>query len=291
MARQQQGKNENVYMHFVLVRVCYILATFILIETISLLVQTHIIYIRTPLLHKRMGIDGTYKTPSKELLRTTACSRAHELHHVVHHDNHIPIAAMTTGGKKAKAREIRRRQDLEAGQRLDDVTLRVPHVTFRGQEVDVDNTFDADLPDDISALSIHLDCHAVTTAEKEDDDDEVGVGGDDESIDMSVVEALGQGDVHQHMDETEGKDSERDCSNPVATTLHVEDFLMQSAERIDNQQSTLQPVAIHEYLDPLLPVFAKTRGLPNGAAKYPIRNVNNVIRPIAVKATSGHSDL
>mmetsp|Transcript_3564 Transcript_3564/g.8133 ORF Transcript_3564/g.8133 Transcript_3564/m.8133 type:complete len:410 (-) Transcript_3564:1228-2457(-) len=250
---------------------------------------------RTPQLHsKRLGVDGTYQTPSRELLRSTACSRGHELHHVIHNDNHIPVAPVTTGDKKKKTRgkfghRLHAHIDNEH-QHLDDITLRIPHVTFRGQENDFDNTFDADLADDVSALSIHLDCPPAATPGNDGKcifgDTTFGTDvGDDESIDRSLLEALGK--QSSLVNGEQRKDNVRDfVHNPVATTLHIEDFLMQEAENNDQLlKSSLKESELRDYIVPLLPVFTKTRGLPS-VVRVPVQGANkDIVRPTAVMAT------
>ena len=239
-------------------------------------------------------MDGTYQTPSRELLRSTACSRGHELHHFVHPDNDIPLAPLTTGGKKIKTREaISHRQHIhdKRQQHLDDITLRIPHVTFRGQEVDIDNTFDADLPDDISALSFHLDCHAVTTEEDkkcvfEDALDMNLHVCDNESIDRSLVEVLRRGTAVAN--DEEKNNSGRDCvRNPVATTLHIEGLLQAEANNVEHQK-LLKASKIREYIEPLLPVFTKARGVPRNDVRVSTLN-SNVVRPVPCKARIGMS--
>ena len=217
---------------------------------------------RTPLIPKRMGVDGTYKTPSNELLRSTACSRGHEHHpHYPQHQPHRGTqTAVTTGDKTKKAREIahNRYHDRE------DIALHVPHVTFRGDVV-ADTTFDADLGTDdcdISALSIHLDCHLPESHGGEHSIDlpdyiEPVIGGqrlDDKSV-GSVVEEL---ELCHLGDETDGDSSCRSTcrrpSCPIATTLSAQHFVS-----VQHSKTASRPLLVP---DKQLPRFTKVRLSP-----------------------------
>ena len=226
-----------------------------------------------------MGVDGTYKTPSKELLRSTACSRGHEHH--PHHPQHQPFlgrqTAMTTGGKAKKARENARSRHFhdQSHNEEEDIALRVPHVTFRGDVV-ADTTFDADLgtdvDDDISALSIHLDCHVPESHGVEhsfnvpayvEQPAANGTRFDDQSI-GSVADELEL--CHFGNESGASEDILREGAiNPVATTLHAEHFVMQHSKTAS--RPLLAP-------DDNLPQFMKER--PSQGAK---NSVGVVVRP------------
>ena len=210
---------------------------------------------RTPLIPKRMGVDGTYKTPSKELLRSTACSRGHEHHpHYPQHQPHRGTqTAVTTGDKTKKAREIahNRYHDRE------DIALHVPHVTFRGDVV-ADTTFDADLGTDdcdISALSINLDCHLPESHGGEHFIDlpdfiEPVAGGhnlDYKSV-GSIVEEL---ELCHLGNET---DTVREGAiNPIALTLSAQHFIL------EHNKTASRPLLVP---DKQLPRFTKVRLSP-----------------------------
>lgn len=215
-----------------------------------------------------MGVDGTYKTPSKELLRSTACSRGHE-HHLAHHPHCQPFpgekqTAMTTGGKTKKAREIAhsRCRDQSHHDR-EDIALRVPHVTFRGDVV-ADTTFDADLgtdDDDISALSIHLDCHVP---ESHGDAHSINVPDYIDSVasrskweSENIGSLVGEMELCHLGNETDDdEDVVRDgARNPIATTLHAEHFVMQ------HSKTASRPLLVP---DMQLPHFTKVRSSPGG---------------------------
>lgn len=211
-----------------------------------------------------MGVDGTYKTPSKELLRSTACSRGHEHHpHHLQHEKFLgKQTALTTGGKTKKARDIARNQhNGQSHNNEDDISLLVPHVTFRGDIV-ADTTFDADLgtdDDDISALSIHLDCHVPES------------NGDEHSIDVpDYIEPVASGNIWDgksveslvgemelcHVGNETGSDIVREgARNPIATTLHAEHFVMQ------HSKTAPRPLLV---VDKQLPHFTKVRASPGG---------------------------
>ena len=191
-----------------------------------------------------MGVDGTYKTPSKELLRSTACSRGHELH--PHYPQHQPFlqrqTAVTTGGKAKKAREnARSRHYLDQSRNEEeDIPLRVPHVTFRGDVV-ADTTFDADLgtdvDDDISALSIHLDCH-VPESHGVEHSFNVPVYFEQPAADGNRYDHESIGSIEDELelchlyDETGASEDvlREGAINPVAMTLHAEHFVMQHSK-------------------------------------------------------------
>ena len=217
-----------------------------------------------------MGVDGTYKTPSKELLRSTACSRGHEHH--PHHPLHQPFlerqTAVTTGGKAKKARENVRSRHYhdQSHNEKEDIALRVPHVTFRGDVV-ADTTFDADLgknyDNDNSALSIHLDCHVPDSR------------GGEHYIDIPCYVEHPAADGNRYDDQSIGRveDELELCHfgnesgvsedvlregaiNPIATTLQAEHFVMQ------HSKTASRPLLVP---DENLPQFMKER--PSQGAK------------------------
>ena len=207
-----------------------------------------------------MGVDGTYKTPSKELLRSTACSRGHE--HQPHQTYLGKQTAMTTGGKTKKARDVahNRYHDQFYNER-EDIALHVPHVTFRGDVV-ADTTFDADLgtdDDDISALSIHLDCHVPESHGGEPSIDlpdfiEPVAGG--HRWDSKSVGSLTDELELCHLGNETGGDIVREgARNPIATTLHAEHFVMQ------HSKTASRPLLVP---DKQLPHFTKVRLSPGG---------------------------
>lgn len=56
----------------------------------------------------RIGYDGTSKTPSKQLLKSTACSRSHQVphhHHYHHHEHHDNDSVMTQEVKRRPSRD------------------------------------------------------------------------------------------------------------------------------------------------------------------------------------------
>ena len=194
--------------------------------------------------------------------------------------------AVTTGGKTKKARDIahNRYHDQSYNDR-EDIALRVPHVTFRGDAV-ADTTFDADLgaddDDDISALSIHLDCHVPESHRGKPSIDlpdfiEPVAGGyrwDNKSV-GSLIDEL---ELCRFGNETDGDIVREGARNPIATTLHAEHFVMQHSKtasrpllipdkqlphftNMQHSKTASRPLLIP---DKQLPHFTKIRSSPGG---------------------------